>query len=168
MLELRAVDCRPAIDPLTRKGNEVVTGASGDPDAYRRLLRVGTPRTTSSCCLRRSAASTQRGRISGRARPRVRAAAAVRAAVRQRKSWECWTHAASTTRSLLAASGTGSVRAKARLKDHLTAYCSALEGAGAESAEDQRDILLALLVENIRLAPGTPDVVAQELIGLRC
>jgi len=41
---MRAVDCRPAIDSLTRKANEAVTGASGDPDAYRRLLCVGTPR----------------------------------------------------------------------------------------------------------------------------
>ena len=86
------------------------------------------------------------------------------AAARQRKTRKCRTHAASTTRSLLAASDTGSVRAKARLKDHLTGYRSALEGAGAESAEDQRDILLALLVENIRSARGTPDAVARDLL----
>lgn len=34
-LELCAVDCHPAIDPLTRKANDVVTGASGDSAAYQ-------------------------------------------------------------------------------------------------------------------------------------
>ena len=86
------------------------------------------------------------------------------AAARQRKSRETRKHAASTTRSLLAAS-TGSDSAKTRLEEHLKAYRSALEGTGAESAEDQREILLALLVENIRSSAGTPDLVAQELLS---
>jgi hypothetical protein len=169
-LELRAVDRRPAIDPLTRKANDAVTGASGDPAAYLRLLRAATPRDKLLALLneKRHLDTAWNGLQASAAESAAAATMRAAAAARQRKSRENRTHAASTTRSLLAASGTGSVRAKARLKDHLTAYCSALEGAGAESAEDQRDILLALLVENIRLAPGTPDVVAQELIGLRC
>ena len=137
-LELRAVDRRPAIDPLTRKANNVVTGASGDPDIYLRLLRAATPRGNLLKLLKEKRHldtawnELQASAAESSAAATMRAAAAAR----QRKSRENRTHAASTTRSLLAASGTGSVRAKTRLEEHLKTYHSALEGTGAKSAED--------------------------------